>query len=173
MDIIIRQETKNDFRAVYSLTKSAFGQVNESELIEALRKSHTFVPELSLVAIIDSQIVGHILFTKIIISDPAGFENSSLSLAPLSVDPRFQRQGIGGQLIRFGLNKAKELGYKSVIVLGHEHYYPKFGFSPSSKWDIKAPYDVPENAFMGIELVENGLMNARGTVQYPKEFDNL
>jgi predicted N-acetyltransferase YhbS len=89
----------------------------------------------------------------------------------MAVVPEFQRQGIGGELIKHGLDKAKELKYKSVIVLGHEPYYPKFGFAPASKWNIKSPYDVPENVFMAIELVKDGLKDVSGTVRYPKEFD--
>jgi putative acetyltransferase len=91
----------------------------------------------------------------------------------MAVSPGLQKQGIGGQLIKHGLLKATELGYKSVIVLGHEHYYPKFGFIPADKWNIKSPFDVPTNVFMGIELVENGLQKVKGTVQYPKEFDTV
>lgn len=89
----------------------------------------------------------------------------------MAVRPELQKIGIGRQLIRHGLKTAKELEFKSVIVLGHEHYYPKFGFEPAEKWDIKAPFDVPSNAFMAIELAKDGLKNISGTVIYPKEFD--
>lgn len=170
MEIIIRQESKSDFSAVYNLIKSAFGQENESKLVEDLRKSMAFIPELSIVATFDSKIVGYILFTRIIIKDEADIGNSSLALAPLAVDPILQRQGIGGQLIRYGLKKAKELGHSSVIVLGHEHYYPKFGFEPADKWNIISPFKVPANVFMGIELKENGLKNVHGIVQYSEAF---
>jgi putative acetyltransferase len=73
-------------------------------------------------------------------------------------------------LINPGLDKARALHFKSVIVLGHAHYYPKFGFVPADKWQIKAPFDVPTPVFMGIELVENGLDNVSGTVEYPPAF---
>jgi putative acetyltransferase len=89
----------------------------------------------------------------------------------MAVSPGFQNKGIGGQLINKGLDNARELGYRSVIVVGHENYYPKFGFVPAQKWNIKAPFDVPANVFMGIELVEDGLKNVEGTVVYPKEFE--
>ena len=78
-----------------------------------------------------------------------------------------------GQTAAAGLEKARELQHKSVIVLGHEHYYPKFGFVPADKWNIKSPYDVPRNAFMALELVTDGLKNANGLVKYPKEFDTV
>ena len=91
----------------------------------------------------------------------------------MAVRPEFQKSGIGGQLIQQGLKVAEELGFKSVIVLGHEHYYPKFGFEPADKWNIKAPFDVPSNVFMAIELVKDGLKNISGTVIYPKEFETV
>lgn len=91
----------------------------------------------------------------------------------MAVSADFQKQGIGGQLIREGLKRAAALGFGSVIVLGHEHYYPKFGFEPASKWGIKAPFDVPDEVFMAIEIIPNALGNISGTVQYPKEFDSV
>ena len=171
MEVEIREEVVSDFPDVYDLNKASFGQENEPKLVELLRKSNAFIPELSLVATMNNKIVGHILFTKIKIKDNNGKEFESLALAPMAVRPELQKQGIGGKLIRYGLSKATKLGYKSVIVLGHEHYYPKFGFVPTERWKIKAPFDVPTNVFMGIELVENGLADVTRTVQYPKEFE--
>lgn len=69
----------------------------------------------------------------------------------------------------------KEIGenlvYKSIIILGHEYYYPKIGFKPAENWNIKTSYDVPSNVFIALELVNDGLKNITGTVIYPKEFD--
>lgn len=173
MELKIRQENKNDIKDIYEINALAFGQENEAKLVDLLRNSGSFVPELSLVATIDNKIVGHILFTKIKIADEKQNEIESLALAPMAVKPEFQKNGIGGQLIRAGLDKARELNFKSVIVLGHKRYYPKFGFVPTSKWNIKSPFDVPAEAFMGIELIEDGLKNVSGTVIYPKEFDTV
>jgi predicted N-acetyltransferase YhbS len=136
-----------------------------------LRESDVFVPELSLVATIANKIVGHILFIKIKISKDSQNEFDSLALAPLAVRSEFQKKGIGGQLVRSGLDIAREMNFESVIVLGHKHYYPKFGFVPAVKWRIKAPFDVPTNVFMGLELAIDGLKNVSGTVKYPKEFE--
>lgn len=172
MDVKIRQENKDDIKEIYEINALAFGQDNEAKLADALRNnSNVFVPELSLVATIDNKIVGHILFTKIKINDDNQNEFESLALAPMAVKPNIQKKGVGGQLIRAGLDKARQLNYKSVIVLGHRHYYPKFGFVPTNKWNIKSPFDVPIEAFMGIELIEDGLKNVSGIVKYPKEFD--
>ncbi len=173
MEVKIRQENKEDIKEVYEINSVAFGQEDEAKLVDLLRDSDTFVPELSLVALIDEKIVGHILFTKIKIVDQRQNEFGSLALAPLAVIPELQKKGIGGKLIRAGLDKAKELYFKSVIVLGHKHYYPKFGFVPTSKWNIKSPFDVSTEAFMAIELIEDGLKDVCGTVKYPKEFDTF
>lgn len=173
MEVKIRQESKDDFTEVFEINKLAFGQDNEARLVDLLRNSNAFIPELSLVAVFEEKIVGHILFTKIKIIDNNKGEAESLALAPMAVRPEVQNKGIGGQLIQAGLDKAKELKYKSVIVLGHEHYYPKFGFSPADKWNIKSPYDVPKDIFMALELETGRLKNISGLVKYPKEFETV
>ncbi len=173
MKATIRQENKKDFNAVSEVNKLAFGQNNEANLVGLLRQSSAFIPELSLVATFDNKVVGHILFTKIKIVNDDKSETESLALAPMAVRPEFQRKGIGGQLIKRGLDIAKELQHKSVIVLGHEHYYTKFGFVPADKWNIKSPYNVPTNVFMALELVTDGLKNISGLVKYPKEFETV
>ena len=171
-NIVIRQETAKDYPAVYALNLSAFGRKEEARLTDRLRLSDAFIPELSLVATIENKIVGYILFTKIRIVNNAD-ETQSLSLAPMAVLPEMQCEGIGSRLINYGLQKARKLGYKSVIVLGHKEYYPKFGFVPTTKWCIKAPFNIPADAFMGLELVEGGLEGVTGTVRYAKEFNNI
>lgn len=172
--IIIRQENGGDFKKVFELNKNAFGQTNEAKLVDTLRNNpKVFIPKLSMVATYNNQLVGYILFTKIHIMTNNKSLHESLALAPMAVIPKLQNKGIGGQLIKKGFDVAKELGFKSVIVLGHEQYYPKFGFKPSEKWDIKAPFEVPPNAFMAIELVKSGLKVISGTVIYPKEFETV
>jgi len=164
----IRQEQKSDHKKVYEINKMAFNQENESMLIDKIRAGDSFIPELSLVAELEGEIVGHILFSKIKILGKDEYE--SLALGPMAVVPKHQKQGIGGKLITTGLEIAKKLGFESVIVVGHKDYYPKFGFKRASLWGIKCPFEVPDEAFMAIELVENSLKNKAGTVQYPKEF---
>jgi putative acetyltransferase len=166
----IREEIPQDYEAVYHIHELAFRQANEAKLVNALRKSTAFIPALSLVAISSQAISGHILFTNIRIKNGDSV-HESLALAPVSVHPGYQRQGIGSALIRAGLQKAGDLGYDSVIVLGHEHYYPKFGFLPAAGWRINAPFEVPSNAFMALELKPGGLSGVSGTVEYAQEFD--
>ncbi|MGH1518375.1 GNAT family N-acetyltransferase [Chryseobacterium sp. JK1] len=171
----IRQEEKKDYQQVFELTEEAFRDTEQSDhqehfLVEKLRKSEAFIPELSLVAEDENgKIVGHILFTKIqIVNDSESFE--SLALAPVSVKPEFQNQGLGGQLIREGHRIAKELGYQSVILIGYEKYYPRFGYEKTSNFGISFPFEIPEENGMAIELIKDGLKDKKGVVKYPKEF---
>lgn len=170
----IRQEETKDFNAVFELVKSAFENEEFSDhkeqfLVERLRKSESFVPELSLVAEIEDQIVGYILLTKIEIVN-TDFRKTSLALAPVAVLKNFRGRGIGGELIEKAHAKARELGFDSIVLLGHETYYPKFGYEKTVKYGIKLPFDVPEANCMLIELKENALKGISGIVEYPKEF---
>ncbi len=165
----IRQENKKDCAEVYNVIKKAFMSAehcdgNEQDLVVNLRESNNFIPELSLVAIDDNKIVGYILFTKIRIG-----KYEELALAPLAVLPEYQKQGIGKKLIEEGHKKAKKLGYQYSIVLGSERYYPKLGYVPASQYGIKAPFEVPNENFMAIEL-NNTDVEITGVVEYAKEF---
>ncbi len=169
MDITVRIENEKDYVNIGEINNLAFKQKNEALLIEELRKTKDFISELSLVAELEGKIVGHILFYPVKIKD-GEIEHVTLSLAPMSVHPNYQRKGIGSKLVTEGLKRAREKGYPSVIVIGYPEYYPRFGFTKASTFDIKTPFDVPDNAFMALELVENGLENVKGIVEYPKPF---
>ncbi|MBE7639737.1 GNAT family N-acetyltransferase [Salegentibacter sp. BLCTC] len=174
MDLIIRKENPEDFKAVFKLIEKAFENERMSDhkeqfLVERLRKSNAFVPQLSMVAETEKKIVGHILLTKLKIKNEHN-EFESLALAPISVLPEYQRNGIGGMLIKEAHEKAKELGFQSVVLVGHEKYYPKFGYKQADLFGIKLPFEVPKENCMAIELTENGLENVSGMVKYPKEF---
>lgn len=167
--LTIRQENKNDYEEIYNVIKTAFETAehsdgNEQDLVVALRKSDNFIPELSLVAVIDNKIVGYILFTKIKIG-----KQEELALAPLGVLPEYQKQGIGRTLIQEGNKKAKELGYHYSVVLGSDKYYPKFGYVSAKEYGIVAPFDVPDENFMAIKLNDTDI-EINGIVQYAKEF---
>ena len=173
--MIIRQENKNDHKEVFKVIKSAFKDAEftdntEQFLVDRLRKSDAFIPELSMIAEINGKIVGHILLTKLKIKNKSNVFDS-LALAPVSVLPEYQGKGIGGKLIVDSHKKAKELGHKSIVLLGHENYYPKFGYEQADKYGIELPFKVPKENCMVIELIENGLKGVNGMVEYPKEFN--
>ncbi|WP_042347152.1 GNAT family N-acetyltransferase [Bacillus massiliigorillae] len=174
MNITIRQEQINDYKTTEDIVKKAFANMKfsdqkEHELVSRLRNTNEFIPKLSLVAISNDTIIGHILLTKIQITNDKQ-TSESLALAPVSVLPEFQSKGIGKKLIQEALKKAKELHFNSVIVLGHPTYYPKFGFKKASLWGIKAPFEVPEESFMALELKENALTSNSGVVEYSSAF---
>lgn len=173
-DLIIRQETEKDFNTVFNLIEKAFQKEELSDhkehfLVERLRKSTAFIPELSLVALIDETIVGHILLTKIKIRNKNNVFNS-LALAPVSVLPNYQRQGIGSTLILEAHKKALELEHTSIVLLGHQTYYPRFGYKQAHNFNIKLPFEVPKENCMVKGLVADALKNINGIVEYPKEF---
>lgn len=157
----IRQEQTADHKAVFSLIEQAFSTEELSDhqeqfLVDRLRQSPNFVPELSMVAEVDNTIVGYILLTPITI-DNGEQTFSSLALAPVCVSPDCQGMGIGGQLIRQAHQQAKALNYASVVLLGHADYYPKFGYRQADYYGITLPFDVPKENCMAVELTENSL----------------
>lgn len=171
-DFYIRQEHFNDYPAVEWLNNLAFGRSFEAELVNRLRHSKAFIPELSLVAVDQNNtILGHILFTKVKVNLYPG--HKFLGLAPMAVLPEHQKKGIGAALINEGLKIAHSLDFDAVFVLGHKDYYPKFDFNPTSKWKIKSEFDVPEEYFMGLELKHSILNKISATVIYDEEFNNV
>jgi len=168
----IRPEMIDDYASITEVNDLAFGQKNEGQLILRLRGTKKFIPGLSLVAEIEGRLVGHILFYPIEIRSE-GKVFPSLALAPMAVLPEYQKQGIGSRLVKEGLKKARKLGFKSVIVLGHAAYYPRFGFEPASRWGIRPPFEVPDDVFMALELVREGLKGVQGVVVYPPEFSEV
>lgn len=169
----IRAAVPEDYKTIFEINAQAFPTQAEASLVELLRQRPQFVSELSLVADEDLILVGHILFTPISIDSPTGQSNTTLALAlaPMAVVPESQRNGIGSALVKNGLAMAKKMNYDSVIVLGHPEFYAHFGFRPASKWGIRAPFAVPDEAFMALELTSGALDNAMGIVAYPKEFE--
>lgn len=167
--IIIRPETSKDYAEVHEVNKLAFGQENEARLVENIRQSANFNPELSLVAIKDDKVVGHILFSEIIIQSQS--DVSALALAPLAVRPEFQNQGIGSQLVQQGLKQCQTLGHKVVVVVGYPSFYTRFGFSSATAKGLSAPFSVPDEAFMILELIPGALAGVSGMVKYTSAFD--
>ena len=171
MSITIRQEEAADAETISALVTRAYQAVPYSDhreqfMVERLRMSDAFVPELSLLAEIDDEPVGHILLTKIAVRNER-FSTTSLSLAPLSVVPSHQRVGVGNALVRAAHRRAAQLGFRSVMLIGIPNYYERFGYQPMSRYPITVPFAVPERNCMVIALVPDGLVGVGGTVIYP------
>ena len=165
--IIIRTEMKEDIEGIHRINELAFGQPNEADLVDALRANA--IPFISLVAIVDEQLTGHISFSPVTIESEHG-TFAAIGLAPMSVLPEYQNQGIGSKLVREGLRECQRLGHDIVVVLGHPNYYPRFGFAPASLKGLRSEYDVPDEVFMVTELREGALGGRRGLVKYHAEF---
>lgn len=167
--ITLRQERAEDVAAVHALNASAFGQEAEAWIVDAIRAA---CPDaVSLVAVEEGRIVGHIFFSPVSVSS---LQRSfwGMGLGPMAVHPERQRQGIGSRLVQAGFDMMRELGCPFVVVLGHPEYYPRFGFVPASRYDLTCQWQgVPDEVFMVRILDTSKLAGVTGTVSYREEFD--
>ena len=166
--MIIRAERPADAAAIRAVNEAAFPTSAEADLVERIRASDGFVPELSLVAEgPDGAIVGHLLLSRALLAG-----QPVLALAPMAVLPDRQRQGVGSALVVAGLDAAEAAEETLVIVLGHPWFYPRFGFRSASRYGILPPAAWPDAAFMAKPLTRyRG--DLRGRVDYPPTFDGL
>jgi putative acetyltransferase len=165
-DLLIRPEQSLDRDAVRLVNERAFGGHEEADLVEALHRAQAAV--VALVAEVGAGIVGHILFSPVEVEHSMG--KRLLGLAPMSVEPGHQKQGIGGRLVREGLALCRTAGADGVVVLGHAEYYPRFGFATAQWFGLRCEYDVPADVFMAIELHRGSLVGVSGLVRYHAAF---
>jgi putative acetyltransferase len=165
LGIAIREERPADREQIRKVNEDAFGRPDEADLIDRLRSEDVVL--LSLVAELQDGIVGHILFSRMTVETPHG-NVSAVSLAPMAVLPQHQRSGVGSRLVRQGLGELRARAERIVIVLGHEHYYPRFGFSIEKARPLSSPF--PPEAYMALELVDGALYGIGGAVRYPGAF---
>lgn len=171
-DYIIRQENPGDYSGIRETNVMAFNKgKNEARLVELIRDSGQFIPNLSLVAVKnDGMVIGHILFSIInLVTEQETVH--TLGLAPMAVKPDYQGSGIGSSLVNEGLRVCKALGYKHLFVLGHPNFYPRFGFLPASHFGIEPPFPVPDEVFMALEIKKGSLSKLQGKIEYPPAFN--
>jgi putative acetyltransferase len=166
MSIKIRPESTADQDAIRHVNRLAFGQDEEARLVDALRDGGYV--RVSLVAEQTGQIAGHILFSDLQIITGAGTV-PALALAPMAVLPELQRQGIGSALVRRSLGECRRQGHKIVVVVGHPHFYPRFGFSSKLASALVSPFGGGDS-WMAAELLPGALDGVEGRVQYPPPF---
>ena len=166
----IRPETPEDIPSIYQINSLAFGRPEEANLVDALRACGAAV--LSLVAEEKGQVVGHALFSPVRVETGAE-EAHGLGLGPVAVLPVHQRRGIGTALMEAGLAACREAGHPFVILVGHATYYPRFGFEPASRYGLRLPFEVSEEAFMVIALQPGALEGVQGIAHYHPAFDDV
>lgn len=170
--VTIRPEEPADAKSVHDLTARAFaasdlGHNGEAPLVDRLRAA---CPDaISRVAEIDGRVVGHILFTPAVIKSPPG-DLAGMGLAPMSVDPDLQRQGIGSRLVEAGLEVVRQAGHPFVIVLGHPEFYPRFGFERASRHGVTCEFEgVPDELFR-VLFFQDPPSGLSGVAKYHPEF---
>ncbi|HLL85370.1 MAG TPA: N-acetyltransferase [Longimicrobium sp.] len=170
--LTIRAESPGDAAAIAAIHRRAFGQEDEPRLVDALRESDAFIPELSLLAEEDGAVVGHVLVSRVVVRTPRG-DVPALSLAPLGVEPGRQRRGVGTALMREALKRARASGYGLMVVLGHPPYYARFGFVPAKAYGLYCRWPVEDEVYRVLELRAGALAGVEGEVLYPPPFDAL
>ncbi|NQE32744.1 GNAT family N-acetyltransferase [Microcoleus asticus] len=163
----IRTEKPEDLEAVRQVNIAAFGRENEANLVDRLRG---IAATFSFVAVQSDRIVGQLFFSPVAVAGKCSSNLSILGLAPVAVLPEYQRQGVGTLLIQQGLEECRRSRFQAVVVLGDPDFYSRFGFVPASSKSLKCEYDVPDEAFMVLELESGALQDCSGTVKYRSEF---
>ena len=166
MVIDIRQERPDDIAAVRGLNTRAFGQEQEANIVDALRSNGAAL--LSLVAILNGQLVGHIMYSPVRVGSVEG-----AALGPMAVDPEHQRQGIGSSLVQAGNRQLKDAGCPFIVVVGHADYYPRFGFRPARVQAVTCEWDVPDDVFMLLVLDHVKAQGVAGVARYRHEFSSV
>ena len=161
----VRAEQTADIPLVHTLNCAAFESHAEARIVDALRAQADVI---SVVAAEDDGIVGHIMFSPVRLSGAEGVR--AMALAPMAVAPARQRAGIGSALVRDGLARCREQGVEAVFVVGHPAYYPRFGFSLASGFGITCEFEVPDEAFMALELAPGALRGRTGQVLFHEAF---
>lgn len=166
-EIVLRNETPADYRAVETLTRDAFWNqyapgCNEHYLLHVMREADAFLPELDIVAEVGGRIVGNIVYTRAKIVGDQGQSWEVLSFGPISVLPEYQRQGIGRKLIEHTRELAQALGYRAILIYGDPAVYGKVGFAPAEKYGIGTPDNMYAAALQAMELYPGALAGCTG-----------
>ncbi len=167
MNISIRQEEEKDFKDVEYLTREAFWDIykpgcDEHLVLHKIRKVSAFVKELNLIACDKDTIVGNIIYSRARVVNEENKEFEVLCMGPIAVLPSYQNQGIGSLLMEHSIEKARQLGYKGIVIFGNPDYYHRFGFVDAKEYNIQTSWGDNLDAFMALELYENSLKGISG-----------
>ena len=165
----IRRERREDIPGIRNVHDLAFRRSEEGTVVDRVREA--FDGLVSLVAVVEGRVVGHVLFSPVRIETGEGRDVFGMGLAPLAVLPEYQRRGIGTELMEAGLAALGQTSCPFVVVLGHPDYYPRFGFEPASRRGIRCKWDVPDEAFMVLVMDEEAMRGVAGLAHYRPEWD--
>lgn len=170
-DRVIRPERPEDHEAIAEVVEAAFGSPAEARLVESIRSSDQYMPELALVAELDGRVVGHVMVSGATL-EAGGTSRRIVMLAPLAVAPELQRSGAGSALVREVTRLADERGEPFVVLEGSPDYYGRLGFEPASAHGISLPLPswAPPEAAQVLRLSADDPA-LRGRVVYPPTFD--
>ncbi len=180
MNLLFRHELENEYRVVEEMIKRAFWNMytpgcNEHFLANRIRVHKDYLQDVSFVATFDNKIVGQIMYTKSHIVDENNNVNEVITFGPVCVEPEYQGQGIGEKLIQYSIDKAKELGFKGIIIFGDSNYYSKFGFGYCKEYDIYADIIDGEKVYpkgmLVLPLYENAFDSIDGKMIFSEVFD--
>ncbi|MCA8912358.1 MAG: N-acetyltransferase [Planctomycetes bacterium] len=169
-EVTIRPEQPGDEEAIRAVNAAAFETPAEACLVDSLREASVH-PFLSMVAVVDSRIVGHILFSPVQVVGKSTW--GAVGLGPMAVLPDFQNGGVGSQLVNAGLDACRAAGHQVIVVLGHPNYYPRFGFKRMSEFGLTCEFEVPDEVLMVAELTPGAIAGRTGEVRYHPLFKNV
>lgn len=176
-DIEIRMETAEDYYSVELMTQHAFWNkyrmgCDEHYLVHKLRQDKDYVPIISRIAVKDNEVIGCIMYSKAKVVD-GDVTHDVITFGPLCVEPQWQGFGVGEMLLKETMKLAADLGYRAIVIFGEPDYYPRIGFKTCDNFDITSKDGKNFDAFMGYELVEDGLKNIQGKFYEAEVFKNL
>lgn len=168
--MIVRPIKNSEFQQSHELVKKVFEKAefsdHEEVLIDKLRQENQYIPELDIVAVEDDELIGHVILSTIQIGD----YDKALCLGPIAVSDDHQGMGVGAELIKYAENKAAELGFEAIHIMGYPEYYERFGYEKASKFNISIDYPVEDKYFLIKELKPGALSEVKGLIKYQKSF---
>lgn len=168
--IVIRNESAEDYKTVEEITRKAFYNIYvpgcvEHYLVHIMREHEDFIPELAFVLELNGSVIGNIMYTKAKLTDENGDEKTVLTFGPVSILPDFQRMGYGKMLMEHSFEKAKELGYDTIVIFGSPANYVSRGFKSCKKYRVRAGNGKYPAAMMVKELIPGVLAGRTWTYQ--------
>lgn len=176
MNVSLRLEEAEDYRTVEELTREAFWDIYRPGCVEhlivyKLRNTPAFVRELSYLACDDERIIGSIIYSRAKVVNDENEEFEVLCMGPLSVLPSWQGKGVGSLLMNYSIEKARELGFKGIVIYGNPQYYRRFGFTNAEQYEIRTSSGENFDAFMALELFYGALKGITGKYYEDKVFE--